>query len=174
MISKRNDKIFIVSQFLNALVFIIPIWIVYYQRRITVEQISLLVALQYLSQMVFELPTGALADLFGRKWSVALGYALWGIVGPLIIFTQGFAPLVMAALFAGLSDSFISGSLEALVYDSHKQDDTIQSYSHVLSRNSFWFQIGLATATATGGFLFLLWYGLPYLATAAASVAAAI
>ena len=50
----------------------------------------------------------------------------------------------------------------------------MQSYSHVLSRNSFWFQIGLATATATGGFLFLLWYGLPYLATAAASVAAAI
>ncbi len=174
MISKRNDTIFIVSQFLNALVFMIPIWIVYYQQRITVEQISLLVALQYLSQMVFELPTGALADLFGRKWSVVLGYALWGIVGPLIIFTQGFVPLVVAALFAGLSDSFISGSLEALIYDSHKQDDTMHLYSHVLSRNSFWYQIGLAFATAAGGFLFLLWYGLPYVAYALASVFAAI
>lgn len=174
MISKRNDTIFIVSQFFNALVFIVPIWIVYYQRRITVEQISLLVALQYLSQMIFELPTGALADIFGRKWSVVVGYALWGIVGPLVVFTQGFLPLVIAAIIAGLSDSFISGSLEALVYDSHKQDNTLRSYSSVLSRNSFWYQIGLALATATGGFLFLFWYGLPYLAYAIASVSAAI
>ena len=114
MISKRNDTIFIASQFLNALVFIIPIWIVYYQRRISVEQISLLVALQYLSQMVFELPTGALADLFGRKWSVALGYALWGIVGPLIIFTQGFAPLVMAALLRGYQTHSFQGRWKRL------------------------------------------------------------
>ena len=137
MISKRNDSIFIVSSFLSALIFTIPIWVVFYQHRINAVQISLLVSTQYASQLLFELPTGAFADLVGRKWSVVIGHALDIVVAMLIVTSRGFWQIFAAVIIAGLGDALISGALEALVYDSHKQDGMEKTYSKVTARPEF-------------------------------------
>ncbi|MEK7543579.1 MAG: MFS transporter [Patescibacteria group bacterium] len=174
MISKRNDTIFIVSQFFSALIFTIPIWIVFYQQRITTVQISLLVAVQYASQLILELPTGALADIFGRKWSVVAGHIAWALAAILLLTSHGFAEMLIAVIIWGLGDALVSGALEALVYDSHKQDGLEQTYSKVTARNSFWYQIGLVVAVASGGVLYGIWQGLPYVGWAATSVVGGI
>lgn len=174
MISKRNDTVFILSHFLSALIFTIPIWIVFYQQRITATQISLLVAIQYLSQLVFELPTGALADLIGRKWSVVAGFFIDVFVVWLILTSRGFDQILIAVLLGGLGDALVSGALEALVYDSHKQDGLEHTYSAVTARNSFWYQVALGISAITGGFLFVYWQHLPFIARAIASASAAM
>lgn len=174
LISTRNRRIFLVSQFLYALVFTIPVWIVYYQGRISVSQISFLVSLSYAAQLIFELPTGALADIFGRKWTIAIGYFIWTISSLLIVFSTGFSPIVVATLLAGLAESLISGSLEALVYDSYKQDGNEKEFGKVLATNGMIFQFGLAAATFLGGFLFQLWVGLPWVLYAVMCLLAAI
>jgi len=78
-IAPRNTKLFIITQFLYALIFHIPIWIVFYEQRISISQISFLIGFQYLIQLVLELPTGALADLIGRKKTIILGYLSFSI-----------------------------------------------------------------------------------------------
>ena len=70
-IAQRNTTVVTIAQFCNALIFTIPIWIVYYQGAgITIPQISFFVALQQIIQIVLELPTGALADIIGRKKTI--------------------------------------------------------------------------------------------------------
>ncbi len=174
LIAPRNTRIYIVSQFLYALVFTIPIWIVYYQGRISITQISLLVALQYFFQLIFELPTGALADLVGRRWTVLAGYIGWTLATLLIIGSSGFIPLVAAMLLAGLAEALLSGSLEALLYDSYKQDGNPNGFTSALATNGIIFQLALAAATFSGGFFYQLWSPLPYVLYAVACALAAI
>ena len=170
----RNRKLYIASQFLYAMVFTIPIWIVYYKARITISQISLLVALQYSIQLLCELPTGAIADLFGRKWSVALGYLGWVIASIMILLAHGFPMLILATIFGGLAESLISGALEALVYDSYKEEGREKEFSKALATNGIYFQFGLAIGTVGGGLLYQIWTGLPYLLYAGCCFLAAI
>lgn len=174
LIAPRNTRFYILSQFCYALVFTIPVWIVYYQGRISITQISLLVALQYFFQLIFELPTGALADLIGRRSTVFAGYIGWTVSILLIIGSSGFLPLVLAMLIAGLSEALLSGSLEALLYDSYKQDGNSDGFTKALATNGIVFQIGLAIATLTGGFFYQFWQPLPYVLSALACAIAAV
>ncbi len=118
---KWNTGIFYVTYFFRSLSFTIPIWIVYYQGKISASEISYLVTLQYLAQMLLELPSGALADLIGRRITDLIGW----IVGALSFFFFPFATkfwhFLVLALMVGLFDSFRSGSEEALLYDTYKQ-----------------------------------------------------
>jgi MFS family permease len=162
-IAPQNDLLFYVSEFLYATIFSIPIWIVYYQSKISLVVISFLVAIQYASQLFLELPTGAFADIFGRKTSVIMGYFMWAVASVVIILANGFWVLLLATIFGGLAESLLSGSMEALVYDSHKQDGTEEKFSKVLSNNNILFQFGLILGTVTGGFFFNIAHYLPYL-----------
>lgn len=173
-ISSRNTKIFFLSQFLYACVFTIPIWIAYYQTRVSIAQISLLVAIQYASQLIFELPTGAFADLFGRRISILLGYGLWVIATLMVVMSSGVFPIFVAALIGGLAESLLSGSLEAIVYDSYKQERKEQLFGKALAKNGVIFQFGLAIGTLSGGFLYRFIHTLPYFLYALMLVGATI
>lgn len=174
MISKNNTTVMYLSQFLYALVFMIPIWIVYYQQKITVSQISFLVAFQCISQLIFELPTGALADVVGRKWTIVLSYILWSISSIFIITATGFSGIFIGVLIGGLAEAFLSGSQEALIYDSFKEDKKEDEYKKVMATNGVYFQIALAVATLSGGYLYSLWQPLPYVVYAITCFFAAI
>ncbi len=162
LISPRNNRIFYTSQFLHSLIFTIPIWIVYYQQKITVSQISFLVAYQYLIQVLGELPSGAMADLLGKRITIVIGFLIGSISFLLFPFSQTFAHFFWLATLVGISDSFLSGSVEALVYDSQKQDGLEAQFSKVQATHSFWYQIGLASSTIMGGYLFALNRNIPY------------
>src|SRR5438046_688143 len=67
-----------------------------------------------LSQSFFELPTGVLSDMIGRKKTVVYGAV--ASVFALIIYAIGgtYLALLTGAIFEGLSRSFYSGNNEAL------------------------------------------------------------
>lgn len=161
-ISERNTLIYYSTQFFHALVFTIPIWIVYYQGVISDAQISLLVTIQYISQMVLELPSGALADLIGRRLTNFLGFVAGAGAYLLIPFASTFWHYLLLSLLMGLSDAFRSGAEEALIYDTLKQEDKMDDISIVYSKGNFIYQVGLIAATATGGFIFSINRNLPY------------
>jgi len=73
--SKSELKIlwpFYLESFLGTLLFIlIPFEIVYFRSiGLSSTQIGFLIALWPLASLLFEIPTGAVADLYGRKFSV--------------------------------------------------------------------------------------------------------
>ncbi|MFT4164848.1 MAG: MFS transporter [Microlunatus sp.] len=64
-----------------------------------------------------EIPTGVVADLYSRKWSVVIGLTMIG-VGILIVgLLPYFWPIVIAQVVWGLGYTFVSGAAEAWVTD---------------------------------------------------------
>lgn len=160
---ERNITLFPWANFFSGLIFIIPIWILFERQFLTIWQMALLESVATALTLVLELPTGALADLIGRKTTASLGWTLQGI-GTLIegvshepvLFITGFA--IMAV---GLA--LVSGADSALLYDSLKELGRPQDFKKEMSRSGLFMQFSLALSTLTGGFLYQYWVGLPYL-----------
>ena len=80
-----------------------------------------------LSSFLFEIPTGIVADVFSRKWSIVIGYLIWG--GGYLL--QGLFPvyeLVLASqVIWGLGFCFVSGAPEAWLVDELAEAQRLDS-----------------------------------------------
>lgn len=162
-IYKRNRTVYYVIRFCSNLLFTIPIWIAYYKLWITDGQLSLLVAIQHTLQMIVEIPSGAIADLLGRKNTISLGL-FFGIVSSIIIlFATNFWHFFLSFACAGIMDSLISGAEEALQYDSLKQDNVQKSFKEVFSKAYILLQTAIMIGTLAGGFMYKVYPLLPFI-----------
>lgn len=166
MISNRNIKLYYLTQFLEGLVFTLPIIIVFLQLRMTLIQVSLIYSWRYLSQLLAELPTGAFADIFGRKASIVLSYLSFSICYLLLPFTNNFNQILFLFTFSGIGNALVSGAFEALIYDSLKQDGRESQFQQVQVKQSSYFQTAMIIATLTGGFLYTINFRLPFFGVA--------
>lgn len=165
MISPRNIKVFHWAEFGRSLVFIIPVWIAFLHERIGVTGLSLYLAGAFVTQLVLELPTGAFADLIGRKKTVILAYIIDGLQYLGMAFATTLPQFLWLAVVSGTAEALRSGSLEAIVYDSLKQDKREEEYKKVMSTQGIRFQVGLMLSTVLGGFMGSTWEVLPFIAS---------
>ena len=117
----RNIRVFLVCEALLAGFggFILPIYVMYFRYySITLLQVALLATTFEAAVLVFEIPTGLLADRFGRKLSVIIGFALFACSGGVFIWFRSFEGFLVAEVLFGLAEAFISGAGEALAVDS--------------------------------------------------------
>lgn len=156
--------------------FPIAIWLFFYSRFLSFAEIAVLSAIGGLAGILFEVPTGAFADMFGRKTAIVISYTLFSISMFGVVFSHSFAAFVLFGILGALSSALYSGSLEALVYDSLKEDGNEHHFEQVTSRLEALTWIGLFVGSVAGGFLYQINFRLPYLVqgtiTALAAVAA--
>lgn len=161
-IFKRNRIVYYLSSLFHSLIFTIPVWVVYYQGRISTAQISFLVTIQYVIQMICELPSGALADLIGRRWTILSGFVLRAISFLLFPFCYSFWHFIVLSVFLGVADSLRSGSEEAIIYDTLKQEGRDDEIRTVYTSGSNIYQVGLIIATALGGVIYRINPDMPF------------
>ena len=102
---------------------ILPFYVLYFVSiGLSFFQIAMLGAVRSLVGLIFEVPTGAIADLFGRKFSVILGYFLTAITVTCVILTDNFYFLALILGLDALFQTLISGADRAWAYDSAKQE----------------------------------------------------
>lgn len=159
---ERNTKIFYLTQFSHALIFTIPIWVVFYLRIFTPAQIAFINALTFAVQMLFELPSGALADLVGRRTTILISFIIGAISYILIPFGDSFLYFIVLGILLGISDSFRSGAEEAIIYDTYKEEES-RDFEKVFSKGNIIYQAGLITATILGGLLYNINIYLPFI-----------
>ncbi len=82
------------------------------------DRILLLNAWFMLWGFALEVPTGAVADRFGRKASATLGYALGAAAVLVYVSAPRFEVFLAAEVVMALSYALISGAEDALLYDS--------------------------------------------------------
>jgi len=100
-------------------------------------QIGLLLAAFPLFALIFELPTGAFADLYGRKASCLLGYFIEGIGFLSIFFFRDYYLILAAFALIGFGSTFSSGSKEAWVADLIKSKDKDYLHDYFIKSQSF-------------------------------------
>lgn len=172
--STRNEKVFYITEFLGGLIFHMPVWVAYELQFISLPQLAIIEAIKQGSQLLSELPTGAIADLLGKRASVIIG-RITSILGLFMYaFSTNFNTFVVVAIIAGIGDSFVSGAKEALIYDSLKEDNRHELYPKISAKASLIFQLSFAAAILLGGLLSLWGYTMAIFASLGAEVVAFI
>ena len=75
-----------------------------------------------ISRLVFEIPTGLVADLYSRRLSVLIGLALVGLAMLVEGVFPSFLPILLAQVILGLGYTFTSGANEAWLSDEIGED----------------------------------------------------
>lgn len=125
--------------FINAMdsaAFISGNWIFFWTLFMSYSQLGLNDSLSFAFGLFMEIPTGALADVIGKRWTIRAALLLNG-VGFLI---QGSA-MNMAGLIGGFllfhtGIALYSGAAEAMTYDSLKERGLEGDYDKVTAANS--------------------------------------
>ena len=109
---------------------------------------SMMIAYQ-VSKFILEVPTGYIADRFGRKTSGLVGVV--GMLGYYAALLLVRSPLLLVGAFAlkGFAVACVSGSIEAIYIDSVSQDQLVRL--NVVER--FVFYASCAISACVGGFI---------------------
>ena len=135
---ESNIPKFFISQALYNFMLFLPVWVVYLQQKhdLSLTQVTLLDSAFWLTMVVTEVPTGAVADTLGRKQSQIIGMLL--VAGSLLFF--GLAPnyplLILANSLWAFAITFISGADLAFFYDTLRELGRASEYPKYRGRLS--------------------------------------
>lgn len=128
-------------------------------------------ALYTLGLVLFEIPTGMVADTFGRRASYLIGAAVQ-LVGNLLYvamwYTHGpFWGWAIASLLLGAGYTFFSGSLEAWLVDAIRHAGYEGELDPIFAKNQIVNGAAMLVGTIAGGFIAqIASLGVPYLVRA--------
>jgi MFS family permease len=116
-------------------------------------QVGVAMAIYSLTTVILEVPSGALADLWGRRKTYLLATAADIAAALLFILSRELMLVLAAASLRGAARAFASGSLEALVVGNIRRLDPAFDLQRFFSRVGMVVPAGLALTSLGGGFL---------------------
>lgn len=134
--------------FLKNLRFFEPFLILFFlDKNITFLQIGTLYAIREVFINILEIPSGIIADVFGRKKSLIVSF-LFYIISFLIFFTSdSYYIFIIAIIFYATGDAFRTGTHKAMIFDYLKikgwKDQRVHYYGYTRS----WSQMGSAISS---------------------------
>jgi len=142
------------------------LWMIYMASRgMSLTQIGFLEGIFHVTSLTMEVPTGSIADLFGRKLSRSMGRCLSFASILILIGSTSFLHFTAFMILAALSYNLESGSGEALVYDSMKYLGREDRFMSVLGKQEAVFQVSSVGALLLGGLLGTFDYHLAFWAS---------
>lgn len=140
-----------------------PILMLYYKETgLSNEKAFQLKAFYSLTIVLFEIPSGYMADLWGRKNTLILG-AILGTIGFLIYSLKtGYSSFLMAEITLGVGQSFISGSDSAMLYDTLKSTNKQKEYTKYEGISTAIGNVSEASSALLGGALASVSLSLPF------------
>ena len=124
---------------------------------LTLAQIMTLNAWFMAWTFVLEIPTGAVADYFGRKWSLVLGAAVTATASLVYVSTPRYEVFLAAEMIFALGYTLVSGADEALLYDSLVATGRTEQASRYIARLNAAQMVGLVTGALGGSLIAGVW-----------------
>ncbi len=154
--------------------FIGAVWLYFYRIFITDQQIGILDGLAFAIGLLAEIPSGALADKFGRDKLVRLGHLLAGIGILIQAAGSSFMPFFVGQAVMMIGVSLVSGADEALFFEKLKFDRKSTNWRKLVTRGSQAALIGSLVATLGGGWLHATHPRIPWVLTGLMFIGAAL
>lgn len=151
---RRNLTITYVFEFLMNVNFMQALWMTYLAfKGLSLWEIGLAESMFHVVSLIMEVPTGVIADLYGRKISRLLG-TFMRIIYLLILFYVDSLPMALLAFtFTALSYNLESGSDTALIYDGMIADGMKDEFTQVQGKREVILQFASIIGVFTGGLL---------------------
>lgn len=159
---KRNVPLMYIIASLMWGRFFIPVLALFYiASQVTLTEFSIIMSLFSLSIILFEIPTGVLADLLGKKKTLLISRACYILEIFLIAFFDGFWIFLIAKLISGLGVSLSSGTNQALLFDTLKKQKRENQHKRISGSINTVSNISMAVIFTLGSFLFAINPKLP-------------
>jgi len=156
----RNVPLFVAFRILFNARFYYPVFMVMFlDFGISVEEFGILNAVWAAAIVLLEVPSGALADLVGRRRLLVAGAGLMVSEMLVLCLVPVPSPWVLPALLAnrilsGVAEAFISGADEALAFDSLQAVGRAGEWPRVLERLMQWGGLVTVAAMITGSLVY--------------------
>lgn len=130
------------------------LWMIYLALRgFSLLQLGILEGLFHVTSFLLEVPTGAVADLWGRKISRLAGRAAFLLSLMLMYYAESFSLQLVGFAVCALGYNLESGAGDALLYDSLLLDKREQGYMKINGRKGLFLQAAMIIAYVLGGYL---------------------
>lgn len=160
---KTNIRFIYLYIFFAQLFFDRALWVIYLSDSgLSMTQIGIVEALMHVAVVLFEIPTGMIADLYGRKVSLLIGNVLSIGYGGLMLISDSFSLFGVALMTLGLCMTFQSGAEEALAYDTLKEQGQEHQYTRVFGNMTALALLSLSVAKLAGGWMAEMSWELVY------------
>ncbi len=174
---RRNLRVYYFFMAATGFMIFLPIWMVYLHdaRGLSISQISIFESVFWLTLVICEVPTGAVADRFGRRISLALGALLFAVATAIFALASTVPILFGSYLVLGIAMTLYSGASEALLYDTLRILGRTSEYErhHGRSQGLFWLMMILATAVG-GPLSYAIGYSAAIIVSAAFFLVSAV
>ena len=133
---------------------VMPVVVLFYQDNgMGMHEIFVLKSIYSVAIVAMEIPSGWMADIWGRKKTLIFGSILGSAGFLMYSFSYGFWAFVLAEVILGIGYSFVSGADSAMLFDSlkaaKKTDEYVKQEGRITSAGNF----AEAFAGIAGGFL---------------------
>lgn len=170
---KKNVKRNYLYTVLASLNFTNGVWMLYLASKgLSLFEIGIMEAIFHVTSFTMEVPTGLIADVYGRKTSRVLGRLLAVLSTVVMIFSNSVWMFGLSFVIQALSYNLESGAGDALIYDSLKETKMEGSYMKVKGTQEIFFQLSKTLALIFGGYIATLDYSLVYKGTLVIGVVA--
>ncbi|MCX6732941.1 MAG: MFS transporter [Candidatus Roizmanbacteria bacterium] len=168
----RNVFLYYIIEIALNMWFIEAVWYFYWGRFGSYSLIGLIFSITSLLQFFVVIPTGVLADMFGQKKSVVVGVGMLFAGSLIIALGVSIWQLFFGVVVQSLGRAFITGALDALVFESLKKEGKSEEYNHVVSFNTQMTILVFAVTAAMGGWLYSIHFRLAHIMSAIAALVA--
>ncbi|MCK5474441.1 MAG: MFS transporter [Candidatus Aenigmarchaeota archaeon] len=168
-------KFYIYSAVGSLIFLFVPILVIFFQAKgLTITQVMSLQALFALMVVILEVPTGAVADILGRKKTITLGTIFVGLGVACYAFAESFLGFVFAEMLFAIGAALASGADTAILYDTLKKLKKEKLFTKIVGRTTAIGFVALAVASIIGSQLYTIDIHLPMLAAIIPAIIAGV
>ena len=164
---KSNIWKYFVFEGLWALVFFFPIYQLFYLARgMNITQIAFIAIAFSTVVLLLEVPSGMLADRWGRKKTLFLSQTFLITCNIVVIYAHSVWMFMISSAIAGLWWVCYSGTATAFLYDTLKELKRDKEYEKLSGRLYLMTSVASFIAAFSAGFIFNISMMLPYILSA--------
>ena len=117
----------------------------------------------HVASLLFEVPSGVISDVFGRKRSMVLSQCMTLVSALLMLVSDSLAGVLPAMVFSAFGYNFASGTRESLAYETLKAEGREAEYDGYASTDMMLYTFFSSLATLCAGAALALGYRRAYL-----------
>jgi MFS family permease len=145
--------------------------LVFLEKGLSFFMIGLLIGFREICINIMEIPSGAMADMFGRRRSMILAFSAYIVSFAIFAMSSSLALLFGAMFFFAIGDAFRSGTHKAMIFDWLEGQNRGHERTKVYGFTRSWSKMGSAVSVLiaaalvfyTGSYSNIFWFSIiPY------------
>lgn len=158
------SKYYLLGFLLTAL-FPVSNWVFFFSEYMDIKTIGIIDGVAILIGILSEIPTGALGDMLGKRKTLMIGYGFTAAASIIIAAASTVTQFLVGNTLFFIGFSFISGSQEAMAYDSLLEKGKEEMFTKVSSVYGTISIVSLLLSMGIGGLAFRVSPRLPWVLT---------